>query len=366
MNARHRRRPGVWLAGAGQTGPAAADSRSIPEMVLAAVEAALEDAALTFDDIDAVVTASVDLYDGLTASNLAVTEVVGAVMKPETRIAADGLCAALHGACQILAGAYETVLVVAHGKASMASFPELTTWAMDPVYLQPLGVDFETCAGLQAQALAAFDERAERRWAELAAERRRQAAGHGVAPPRTAEEVLASPIVASPVRREMVAPRADGACAMLLRQTPGGRGSPGGGQTGNRTRITGFGWDLAAHAPGDRDLEQWAGVGRACARAYQASGVVEPADSLHLLEPSCHYAHEEELFVRASGAGSGPCVSPTGGLFAGAIPVAAGLSRLIAADRWLRQRDEAGCALVHGSWGPIGQGQAVVILEAAA
>ncbi len=347
----------MWLAGAGQTGPVAADSRSIPEMVLAAVEAALEDAALTFDDVDAVVTASVDLFDGLTASNLAVTEVVGAVMKPETRIAADGLCAAVHGACQILAGAYETVLVVAHGKASMASFPELTTWAMDPVYLQPLGVDFETCAGLQAQALAALDEGAERRWAELVARRRRQAAPHGVAPPRTAAEVLASPVVASPLRHEMVAPRADGACAVLLRQAPGER---------EYTLISGFGWDLAAHAPGDRDLGHWRGMGRACARAYEASGVAEPGESLHLLEPSCHYAHEEELFVRASGAGGKPCVSPTGGLFAGAVPVAAGLSRLIAADRWLRARNEAACALVHGSWGPIGQGQAVAILEAAA
>ncbi|MBI5477629.1 MAG: thiolase domain-containing protein, partial [Deltaproteobacteria bacterium] len=72
----------VAITGVGQSGPAAGDPRSIPEMVLEAVEGALEDAVLGWNEIDAVVTASVDLFDGMTASNVAVTEVVGAVMKP--------------------------------------------------------------------------------------------------------------------------------------------------------------------------------------------------------------------------------------------------------------------------------------------
>ena len=59
----------VVVAGLGQTGPSPADGRSIAEMVLPAVQAALADADLGYDDIDAVVTASVDLFDGLTASN---------------------------------------------------------------------------------------------------------------------------------------------------------------------------------------------------------------------------------------------------------------------------------------------------------
>ena len=110
----------ISIAGVGRTMPCHEDRRSIPEMVLEAAEQALADAELSVTTVDAVVTASVDLFDGLTASNIAVTEVVGAVMKPETRIAADGLAALVHGACPLWAGAYETVLVVAHGKASMA------------------------------------------------------------------------------------------------------------------------------------------------------------------------------------------------------------------------------------------------------
>ncbi|MEZ5075624.1 MAG: hypothetical protein R2691_12480, partial [Solirubrobacterales bacterium] len=62
-------RPAVAIVGVGETGPVADDPRSIPEMALGAVEEALADAGLGFSDLEAVVTASVDLLDGLTASN---------------------------------------------------------------------------------------------------------------------------------------------------------------------------------------------------------------------------------------------------------------------------------------------------------
>lgn len=345
----------VVVAGVGETSPKRRDDRSIPELVLEAVEASLADAGVDFGDVDAVVTASVDLFDGLTASGVAVTEVVGAVMKPETRIAADGLLAAIHAACSIQAGAYETVLVAAHGKASLAPHWNLTAWAMDPIYLQPLGVDFLVCAGLQARALAGDDADAEARWAQTAATRRRAAGARGAAGPCSAKDVLASPIVASPLRREMCAPLADGAVAVVLRSDrdldPSG------------LRLTGIGFDLAPHAPGDRDLTVPEGLRRAWRRALATAG--RGTSEIDLAEPSCLFPHEEELFIEATGLRDGVLLSPEGGLFAGAVPVAAGLSRLVAAVRGLRRGRLLRSAVAHGAWGPAGQGQAVAILEAA-
>lgn len=350
---------GVVIAGIGETGPRADDPRSIPEMVLDATEAALRDAGLRFDDVEAVVTASVDLFDGLTASNVAITEVAGAVMRPETRIAGDGLCAAIHGACELRAGACETVLVVAHGKASMAPCWQLTEWAMDPVFLQPLGVDFLVCAGLQAQALAQRDAGAAERWAELVARRRADAGDDAVAPPCSAEHVLASTLLASPLRAEMAAPPADGACAVVLssraERLSGAR----------RALLTGAGWDLEPHSLGERDLTRWQGLERACSRAYALAGLDRADDGVDLAEPSCAFAHEEELFGEAVGIGGRTAVSPGGGLFAGAVPVVAGLSRLAAAARAI-QDGVAVRALAHGTWGPAGQAHAIAVLEAAA
>ena len=343
--------------GAGQTGPVCVDPRSIPEMVLSAVERALSDAGLGYGDIDAVVTASVDLLDGLTASSVGVTEVVGAVMRPETRIAADGLCAAVHAACQIWCGAYDTVLVVAHGKASMAPHPALTAWAMDPVRVQPLRADFLVCAGIQARVVAGEDDGAPSRWAETVAARLRAAGDHGLSSVCDVDDILASPPAASPITERMCAPEGDGASAVVLtaRDIAATEGA---------VRLTGVGHDLEPHSLGDRDLAEWSGLRRACQRAYRVAGIASAGDAFDLAEPSCRFPHEEELFIHASGVGSGAALSPTGGLFAGAVPVAAGLSRLVAATERMRESRERRRALVHGAWGPAGQGQAVAVVEA--
>lgn len=345
----------VRIAGVGSVGPLANDPRSIPEIVLEAVEAALDDASLTHDDIDAVVTASVDLLDGITASNIAVTEVVGAVMRPETRIAADGLCAAIHGSAQVLADAYETVLVVAHSKPSLSNYDDITLWGMEPVFMQSLGLDFKSCYGLQAALIVAGDDGAEARWADVASDRR-SAASKGVRGKVSAEDVLSSPIVASPLREEMSAPMGDGACAIVLQRAQGGSLSA------DDIVISGVGIDLAPHAIGDRDLGKADGLARACERAYGLADVTDPANEIDLAEPSSIYPHEDELFLQASGLDASVTMSPDGGLFAGYVPCVAGLSRLAASALYMRANPTCRRALAHGAWGPAGQGQAVAVL----
>jgi len=348
----------IFIAGVGETGPVAADPRSIPEMVLAAVDMALADAGMGHGEIDALVTASVDLFDGLTASNIAVTEVVGAVMKAETRIAADGLAAAIHAACSLRSGAYQTVLVAAHGKASMSDYRALTRWAMDPIHLQPLDVDFLVCAALQASAMVGADGGAERRWAELAARRRSSAAPGGFAAVLSAEAVLGSPVLAAPLREGMCAPLGDGAAAVVLsvrRPAPRRRS----------VRLAGVGYDLEAHAMGDREPTRWLGLERALRRACADAGIGGAKATIDLAEPCCLYPHEEELFRDACAIGDETVISPGGGLFGGTAPVVAGLSRLIAAARGLREHLHYRRALAHAAWGPAGQGQAVALLEAA-
>lgn len=337
----------VGVLGGHEVGPVVEDPRSIPEMVLEAVLGALDDAGCGWDDLDATVTASADLYDGLTASNIAVTEVVGGVMAPETRIAADGLAAAIHAVHQIRSGAYRRVLVVAHCKPSMAPHRDLTPWAMDPILLQPLGVDFAIVSGLQADLVAGDDpEAAMRRWAGVAA---RRFATAGVR--RSPAAILEAEPLAKPITAAIGAPLADGACAVILD-----------GAADNATPvITGVGHDLAAHHP-DRSLVRWDGLARACERAYRQAGVDDPATAIALVAPSCRFPHEENLFVAATGVGPGTSLVPGGGLFAGAMPLVAGLSRLLAAARAVGGRANTR-ALAHGTWGPAGQGQAVAVVE---
>ncbi len=119
------------------------DRRStVVELVLKAVEGTLKSANVNHSEVDYIITSSVDLWDGRTASNIAITEVVGAIMKGEARVAADGLIAAIHADMAIRSGNYQTVLVVAHCKESeVDSLQKLSEWTFDPLYLQPLKYD---------------------------------------------------------------------------------------------------------------------------------------------------------------------------------------------------------------------------------
>lgn len=131
-----------YLLGWGKTEIKVHRDLTVVELVLEAVERALNDANMSHNEINYILTSSVDLWDGKTASNIAITEVVGAIMKGETRVAADGLVAAMHADFAIRSGLYTNVLVVAHCKESeICDEASLTQWTFDPLYLQPLGFD---------------------------------------------------------------------------------------------------------------------------------------------------------------------------------------------------------------------------------
>ena len=347
--------------------------QSIVELVAEAVEAAVGDAGIELADVNAAVTASVDLWDGRTASNVSLTEVVGAVMRPETRIAADGLAAFAHATMTVAAGAHETVLCVAHCKPSEADHLALTAWTLDPVLLQPLGLDDAACAGLQAAACGADPER----WAEAVVRARERAAhdplGPGLPVPE-AGEVTAAPPLARPLTEAMAAPLLDGAVAAVLTRSAGASGRP---------RVAGFGYAIDEHYLGDRDLAGVPALRSAAARAVRNAGGDGQAvgdGGLTVAELSAPYAHQEALFAEAIGlrgaeAGiadpdsdrGGPAgavgdvvLNPSGGGLAGAPPFAAGLARLVEVARRL---DGGGRGLAHGTWGPAAQAHCVVVLE---
>lgn len=358
----------VTVAGTGRgTFQVRNSEQSVVEMTAEAVEAALADAGIELGDVDAAVTASVDLWDGRTASNVALTEVVGAVMKPETRIAADGLAAFAHAAMTVAAGAHETVLCVAHCKPSEAAHLALTAWTLDPVLLQPLGLDDAACAGLQADQCG---ERVEA-WAEAVVEARARAAAEPLGPglpEASIAQVLAAPSLAAPLTEAMAAPLLDGAAAVVLSRGP----APG------RAQLAGLGYAVDEHYLGDRDLLALPALREAAAAAVRCAPrqpQTTPAP-LAIAELSAPYAHQGRLHAEAIAAGlaagavgdgdrparplDGVDLNPSGGGLAGAPPFVAGLARLIEVCRRLRPGERG---LAHGTWGPAGQAHCVVALE---
>lgn len=371
------------VIGVGQTAYEPAKPRqSIPEMVLEAVELALADARVGIEAVEAAVTASVDLWDGRTASNVQVTEVVGAVMKPEARVAGDGLLAALHAAMTILAGAYDAVLVTAHAKMSEGEHWSCSSRALDPIHQQFLGVDFLSAAALQARAYRDRHGVGEPEWTEVVDKNRLNARRNPRARVEAAwEESLA--LVADPLRARDVAPFADGACALVLASPERARalGSP------EPVALLGFGYAAEPHYLGDRDLAEPRALAGASRRAYAMAGIRDPRRELQVVECSEAFAHQEPLWCEGLGLcppgaggrlldegvtaiGGDLPVNPSGGMLGGSPFIVSGLARL--AEAVLQVRGAADGhqvrgvrrALAHGSYGPAGQHHAVAVVGA--
>lgn len=378
---------GVAIIGVGQTAyESSKPHQSIPEMVLEAVEQALNDARIPMEEIEGAVTASVDLWDGRTASNVQVTEVVGAVMKPEARVAGDGLLAALHAAMTILSGAYATVLVVAHCKMSEGDHWTCSNWAMDPIYQQTLGLDFLSAAGLQARAYRERHGVGEAHWTRVVEKNRlnslknrlaRAGVDHAVG------EASASSIVADPLRSLDVAPLADGACALVLAGTERARAV----RSAKPVALLGFGYASEAHYLGDRDLAEPRALAAASRRAYAMAEITKPGRELQVVECSEAFSYQEPLWLEGLGlcapGGGGRLldegvtalggrlpVNPSGGMLGGSPFIVAGLARL--AEAVLQVRGDADGhqvggvrrALAHGSYGPAGQHHSVAVVGA--
>lgn len=353
------------------------------ETVLGAVQAALKDASMELAEIDGIVTASIDLWDGRTASNFYLTEVVGSVLKPETRVAGDGTLAVYQAAINLLTGNYNKVLVVSSCKGSEADHDAISNWVFDPIYQQPLGLDYLTAAALQAnQYMHQFDVSPEA-LARVVVKNR----ANGALNPRTMlrqavslEEVLDSEILATPLRALDVAPLGDGACAMVLAREEAvdeSRHQP--------VWLQGMANVLGAHYLGDRLLGQDETLIRAAAKAYSTAGVNDPRRDLDVVELSEHFSHQELMWSESLGlcmAGEGADlllsgetgiggqipVNPSGGLLSGNPFVVGGMARVLECVLQLRgqagkvQIENASKALAHGTTGPCGQGHCVLIL----
>ncbi len=374
----------IAIIGVGQTPYSSWNSlQSANEMVLDAVELALADASMGLGEIDAAVTSCIDLWDGRTASNFYLTEVVGAVMKPETRVAGDGSFAVLHAALTLLSGAYRRVLVVSSCRGSEADHETISNWVFDPIYQQPLGLDYLSAAALQANYYMDQFGLSANSCGQVVVKNRRNGALNPRAMlrrPVSLEEVVHSEVRSYPIRAMDVAPTGDGACALVM-----ARAEVVDEAVHRPVWIQGMASALGAHYLGDRVLSEDVALRMAATRAYRMAGVRDPLDEIGVVELSEYYSYQELMWSESLGLcppGKGADlllsgeteiqgkipVNPSGGLLSGCPYVVAGMARV--AECALQLRGEAGgCqvphvsrALAHGTSGPCGQAHCVIIL----
>jgi len=359
------------------------DHQTYNELVHEVVDQLLTETGVALKEIQSIVSASQDFFDGRTISGMAINEVAGGYLNSEVKVAGDGIQALLYGAARILAGAYDLTLVVAHCKESEGQFHQITSTMFDPYVERPLGLDEHIAAALQARRFLGISGAAEADLAAVSRKNHRHALKNPLARRSgdfSIEQILASAEIVSPLRDLLSGPITDGACAILL-------GSPERARASRRplSWIAGMGSSTDAYWT-DRDLAASAALAQAAERAYASAGLRKPFDELHVVELSARYAHEELLYLEALGLGNGASakarlaagdfdlsgklpVNPSGGAITGNPTCVAGLARVaeihlqLTAAAGQHQVKDARTGLAHGASGICGQSQTVVILR---
>lgn len=373
----------VAVIGVGQTRYEQGKRETFHELVWEVANKALNDASITVDDIDNVVSVSSDFWDGRTISGMAISDTSGAFNKDISTVEGDGTFGVLYGMMRILSGSFGTTMVVAHHKGTEVSMNGITNTSFDPLVERKLGLDAISSAALQARRYMHASGATEQQFAMVSVKNHANAKRNPFAMlpmDITVEDVMNSKYMATPLKKLDCSPVTDGAAAVVLAAERNAKKL-----TTNKKRVwlNGVGHCSDAFRLGDRDLADTRALKKAAKKAYGMAGIT-PGD-VDVAEVYDAFSYMEPLWLEGLGFvedGMGPeheergtfdftgkrPVNPSGGrLSANAVQVA-GLAALI--ECVLQLRGEAGrrqvrgaeTALAHGINGMCGQSHCVWIL----
>lgn len=331
-----------------------------------AVNNALEDANLTFADIDSVVIASGPaLFGAVNQPDKWLVDACGGYMKPFVRVTSGGgtgLAGALAAMNQVASGFADRVLVVGYDKLSEGALQYQISTLYDPFWGREFAVGIMGFAAAYWRARMDTLGHTEEAAALVSVKNHRNAFRNPYAHVRkevTVDDVLNSRPLAWPIKLLDVPPISDGACAVVLASAEAAPKI-----TDKPAWIRGMAYYGEADNAPNRDMIQSVPLQLAAQRVYKKAGITNPRrqfDVAELQEPyTCfELSYYEGLGLCPPGKaaeliGSGatdmegdiPC-NPSGGCM-GANPIGAtALIRL--AEAALQVTDKAGEHQVPGA-----------------
>jgi len=362
---------------------ASKNTETFADMAWEAVNRALEDAGMTIDEVDNVVTTSNDFWDGRTISCMAVGDASGAYSKNISCVEGDGTFGAYYGLARALSGDYGTTLVTAHSKGSESISSLITNAAFDPIYDRWLGMDMVSASALQANA---WMERTETTSGQLAMV---SVKNHGNAlknpnaqlPMRiSVDDVLNSEMISEPLHKLDCSPVSDACCAIIIANQ-----SRASQYSGTPVWIKGTAFCSDTYFPGDRDISRSNSLTEAAKKAFSMAGISNPVKEIDVAEIYDAFTYQELMWLEEMGfcdsgsagsllekgtfdiTGSMP-VNPSGGLLSGHPVIAAGLIRIAEVVKQLRgeageHQVDAKKGIAHGVNGLCGQSHCVWVLD---
>ena len=289
----------VAIIGVGATGfrPITPDV-SFRELIFEAARKAYTDAGLEPDEIGGFITAAEDFQEGYSIADEYCPDQIGAVLRPTQTIPGDFIQAMATGYMMIMTGAFKTVAVEAHSKASnVKNIGELLGFAFDPVYNRPLRETPHAVAGLEMTRYMFETCTSSMSCAEVVAKNMGNAMHNPYAAfgaEIDAHDVLNSEPVSLPLHRLDIAQHADGAVVVVLAD-----GETARSLTDMPIWIEGVGWCSDTPTLEMRDWGEAAYAQLAADMAYRMAGIANPAADIDFFEICDEYSFKELQHMEA-------------------------------------------------------------------
>jgi acetyl-CoA acetyltransferase len=342
--------------------------KRLEEMVYETTRAALDDAGANRGELDSVVIASSDEFDGRSISSMLLAMPAGAYLKDEIKVADAGAMALCLSAARIASGEFHLGVVASWCKSSKTDVESFMRQKCDPFFTRPLGLNSTVTDALFARAIA-------ERWRiepqevndrVVAAYERAARNPRGVNHPvPTQSEVAESPYESTPLRRAQRAPMTDGAVSLVMASADWVERRR---DCRPLARLAGVGWATDGYQLGRERLSSMNSARIAWNMALEKAGLSSARD-VDVVEVESQTGYHEAAYVRAFGLDGHPGLSPSGGPFAQNPYFCSGLVNMAEAILQVSgragpvQREGARRAVGHGCHGFAQQANIVAVFE---
>ena len=297
----------VAIIGVGQTKHGRRDDVNYPELTYQAVKAAVEDAGVSPEDIEAVVHGTMpSAMEGVNAVHLYLSDAIAAFGKPLIRVAtcgSTGMSIAHSAYYHVASGLFDMVMAVGSEKM-LENDPQGTmTTVADPFFQRPFIGGAPGVFSMQANQYAHRYNLPEKRVREAAARISVNHHENALANPYahvrvkiTIEDVLKSRIIAYPTRLLDVCPSSDGACAVIFTTEEKAK------RLGKKAAwVKGLYYAGDEHFFGDSDKIGWESAIIAASEAYKMAGIQNPRKELDVAEIYNPFTFQELIFYECFG-----------------------------------------------------------------
>lgn len=319
----------VAVVGCGQAKHGRRTDVNQAELVAEAVWAAIEDAGISPEDIEAYAVGNMQGFGGIAQPDLVFADYIAAGGKPMQRVATGGTVGgstAHLGYYEVASGMYDVVLAVSWEKHSDSAEPGATTGLLHVAYanlsyMMKIGMDMRSfaimglagaAAGISAYQAAFYMARSGCRiehFDMVAAKARRNAAKNKYAhlkwPGCTADDIAKTEMLIWPMRFGHVCPASDGASCVIYASE----------EAVKRLGIKEVAWVKGVAAYADEEADQGeayqgtavidysdqTGAMLSAIKAYERAGIRNPRKEIDVAEIYAPFPHQELMFSERLG-----------------------------------------------------------------